>query len=142
MKRDMSSRTIYITEFDYNRLKTLIQEAEYGEYRGSDYIKNLGTELDKSKIVRPQEVPGDVITMNSKVCLLDIEVGEEEEITLVFPEDADRTQNKISVLAPIGTAMLGHRAGDTIEWEGPAGLIRMKVKELLYQPESSGDYHL
>jgi regulator of nucleoside diphosphate kinase len=87
-------------------------------------------------------VRGDVITMNSKVCLVDLETADEDIITLVLPEDADHAENKISILAPIGTAILGHRVGDTFEWKVPAGLIRMKVKELLYQPEASGDYHL
>ena len=136
------SRTIHITEFDHQRLKSLITEAEYTEYRGSDYLKNLETELDKGKIVKPTDVPPDLITMNSKVCLIDKEAGEEVVITLVFPEDADHTQNKISILAPIGTAMLGHRVGDTFEYEVPAGNVTMKVKEIIYQPEASGDYDL
>jgi regulator of nucleoside diphosphate kinase len=62
--------------------------------------------------------------------------------TLVFPDDADIDQNRISVLAPIGTAMLGYSVGDAFEWQVPAGLTRFKVKEILYQPEASGDYHL
>jgi regulator of nucleoside diphosphate kinase len=62
--------------------------------------------------------------------------------TLVFPEDADIDQNRISVLAPIGTAMLGYSVGDTIEWPVPEGLRRIQVKEILYQPEAAGDYHL
>jgi regulator of nucleoside diphosphate kinase len=62
--------------------------------------------------------------------------------TLVFPEDADHTHNKISILAPIGTAMLGYRVGDIFEWKVPDGVSKMKIKEILYQPESSGDYHL
>jgi regulator of nucleoside diphosphate kinase len=138
----MSSRTIYITEFDHQRLKTLIAEAEYTEYRGSEYLKNLDAELDLGKIVRPEEVPPDVVTMNSRLLLLDMELNEEEEMTLVFPEEADLSQHKISVLAPIGTAMLGRRVGDVFEWQAPAGSIHMQIKELLYQPEASGDYHL
>lgn len=136
------NRTIYITEFDHQRLKQLITEAEYTEYRGSDYLKKLSEELDLCKRVKPQEVPADVITMNSTARLEDLETGEEDKMTLVFPEDADRDQNKISILAPIGTAMLGHRVGDIFEWQVPAGTIRMKVKEVIYQPEASGDYHL
>jgi regulator of nucleoside diphosphate kinase len=136
------SRTIYITEFDYQRLKTLITEGEYTEYRGSEYLTHLAQELDQGKIVKPQEVPPDVITMNSKVSTLDLETGDEDVFTLVFPEDADHAQNKISILAPYGTAILGHRVGDTIERQVPAGMIRIKIKEIIYQPEASGDYNL
>jgi regulator of nucleoside diphosphate kinase len=138
----VSTKTIHITEYDNKRLRELIAEAKHSDYRGSEYLKNLETELDRGKVVNPQEVPSDVITMNSKVCLVDLDTGEEMIYTLVFPDDADITQDKISVLAPIGTAMLGYRVGDIFEWEIPAGLCRMQVKKILYQPEASGDYHL
>ncbi len=80
--------------------------------------------------------------MNSKVHLLDLETKEEMTYTLVFPDAADIIAGKISVLAPIGTAMLGYRAGDTFSWEVPAGVRRIEVLAILYQPEASGDYHL
>lgn len=90
----------------------------------------------------PQEIPPDVITMNSKVCLEDTESKEEETYTLVFPEDADVQQGKISVLAPIGTAMLGYQVGDIFEWEVPAGMRKLRVKSILFQPEASGNFEL
>ncbi|KAB2835548.1 MAG: transcription elongation factor GreAB, partial [Candidatus Brocadia sp.] len=76
------------------------------------------------------------------VVLQDLETGEEETYTLVFPENADIARGKISILAPIGTAMLGYEAGDAFEWKVPAGKRRLKVKQILYQPEAAGDYHL
>ncbi len=76
--------------------------------------------------------------MNSTVCLEDLETGEEMTYTLVFPNEADIDQNKISVLAPIGTAMLGYRVGDTVEWPVPSGISRLQVKQILYQPEANG----
>jgi regulator of nucleoside diphosphate kinase len=80
--------------------------------------------------------------MNSTACLEDLDTEEEETYTLVFPENADLGQGKISVLAPIGTAMLGYEVGDTFEWEVPAGKRRLRVKRIIYQPEASGEYHL
>jgi regulator of nucleoside diphosphate kinase len=80
--------------------------------------------------------------MRSKVRLLDIDAGKEVVYSLVFPNEADLDQGKISVLAPIGTAMIGYKVGDVIEWEVPAGLRRLQVEEILYQPETAGDYHL
>ena len=138
----MTERKIHITEFDNKRLRDLLGEARYSEYRGSEYLDDLEQELDRAIIVDPKKVPPDLVTMNSQVRLEDLETGEEMVYTLVYPEDADYTHNKISILAPIGTAMLGYRVGDIFEWKVPEGLSKMKIKEILYQPESSGDYHL
>jgi regulator of nucleoside diphosphate kinase len=138
----MTERKIHITEFDNKRLRDLLGEARYSEYRGSEYLDDLKQELDRAMIVDPKKVPPDLVTMNSQVRLEDLETGEEMVYTLVFPEDADHTHNKISILAPIGTAMLGYRVGDIFEWKVPDGVSKMKIKEILYQPESSGDYHL
>jgi regulator of nucleoside diphosphate kinase len=135
-------REIYITEYDMKRLRELLEVVKESGYRGRDDLKKLEAELNRGKLVPPRDVPADVITMNSKVCLIDLDTGEEMTCMLVFPDDADIDQNKISVLAPIGTAMLGYSVGDTFEWQVPAGLTSFKVKEILYQPEASGDYHL
>jgi regulator of nucleoside diphosphate kinase len=138
----MSTREIYITEYDLERLVSLIEKSPQTVYRKSDYLKSLQTEMARAKIVAPTKVPGDVITMNSTVLLQDMETGDEMEYTLVFPEDADMTKGKVSVLAPIGTAMLGYRVGDEFTWEVPAGTRRLLVKKIIYQPEAAGDYHL
>jgi regulator of nucleoside diphosphate kinase len=100
----------------------------------------LAAELDRATVIPPREATPDVITMNSTAVLLDDETGEEEEWTLVFPEEADVDRNRISVLAPIGTAMLGFRVGDTFEWKTPGGVRRLRVKSVLYQPEAAGDF--
>lgn len=138
----MTSKPIHITRFDLERLQKLLQEARYTGYRKSEYLENLQEELNRAEIVSSQEIPSDVITMNSIVRLVDLDTGEEETYTLVFPENADIKQGKISVLAPIGTAMLGYEVGDIFEWEVPAGKRRLRVKEILYQPEASGDFDL
>jgi regulator of nucleoside diphosphate kinase len=105
-----------------------------------EYLKKLEEELDRADIVDPRDMPPDVITMRSTVRLKDLVNGEANTYSLVFPTEADFTQGKISVLAPIGTAILGYRRGDTIEWPVPSGLRRLKVDEILYQPEASGDF--
>ena len=138
----MSGKLIQITEFDLERLKKLLFEARYNEYRKSEYLDKLQMEIDRANVVSPKDIPGDVITMNSTVSLVDLETGEEEVYTLVFPEDADLGEGKISVLAPIGTAMLGYKVGDIFEWEVPAGKRNLRVEKIIYQPEASGDYHL
>ncbi len=138
----MSERIIQITELDRKRLIDLILEAQSGEYRKSIYLDQLHSELERAQIVAPQEIPGDVITMNSTVALTDLDTREEETYTLVYPENADMTEGKVSILAPVGTAMLGYRVGDVFEWEVPAGKRRLKVEKILYQPEASGNYDL
>lgn len=138
----MSDKNIRITELDRQRLIDLIVKAQSGEYRGSIYLEKLRGELDRAQIVTPQEIPADVITMNSRVVLLDLDSGESETYTLVYPEHANTAEGKISILAPIGTAMLGYRVGDVFEWEVPAGKRRFKIEKILYQPEAAGDYEL
>ncbi|WP_228767808.1 GreA/GreB family elongation factor [Candidatus Velamenicoccus archaeovorus] len=71
-----------------------------------------------------------------------MDTGKDEFYQLVYPEDADIEQNKISILAPIGTAILGYKVGDVIEWKVPAGVRRLKIKKILYQPEAAKEYHL
>lgn len=78
--------------------------------------------------------------MRSSATLLDIETGEELDYTLVFPEDADPSKGKISILAPIGTGILGCRVGDTFEWDTPSGKRMLDVKRIICQPEAAGDY--
>lgn len=138
----MSEKQIYVTELDLKRLKNLIDDAQSGEYRGSVYLERLREELERASVVPSREIPESVITMNSTVRLIDLETGEPETYTLVYPEDADLSAGKVSILAPVGTAMLGYAVGDVFEWEVPAGTRRLKVDAILYQPESSGDFDL
>ena len=134
------SRQIYITETDYDRLKELISEALIEGMQGDISFKDLENELKKAKIVDVTLLPRNVITMNSKI-LIDLN-GYEEEVSLVYPQDADLIENKISVLSPIGIAILGYGEGDTINCEVPSGVMDIHIKSILYQPEAAGDYHL
>lgn len=136
----MEKRTIYITELDMERPKERLLESEAIPERDRENLAELEQELMRAEVVSPQEVPGDVITMNSSVRLKDLDTKKELTYTLVFPADADAAQNKISVLAPIGAALIGYRVGDIRTWEVPAGRRRLKVEEVLYQPEAAGDY--
>jgi regulator of nucleoside diphosphate kinase len=138
----MSNKPVKITEFDLHRLQQLLEEASHTNFRGREDLANLQAELARAEIVAPHHVSRNVITMNSTVVLLDLETEEEETYTLVFPEAADIAAGKISVLAPIGTAMLGYEVGDIFEWAVPVGKRSLKVKEILYQPEAAGDFHL
>lgn len=133
----LNEKTITITERDLERLRGLLSEAD--THNGRNYLDKLEAELDRAKIVGPAEIPADVITMNSTARLVDLDSKEEMIFTLVYPEQADIRHDKISVLAPIGTAMIGYKVGDTFEWEVPEGTRRLRIKEILYQPEAAGD---
>jgi regulator of nucleoside diphosphate kinase len=134
---------IYITKPDYERLTKLIEIAREREGDANrKYLDSLEEELDRAEVVQQQDIPSDVITMRSTVRLKDLDTSEEMTYRLTFPTEANYDEGRISVLAPIGTAMLGYRRGDVIEWEVPSGVRRLSVEEVLYQPESKGDYHL
>ena len=129
-------RKIYITEADKKRLQKLVEDAIQDDIKNKDLMKDLNLEIQRAEVVGINELPQNVITMDSKVLLL--LDGYEEEVSLVYPHEADAAQNRISVLSPIGTAILGYREGDTVEWEVPSGVTRVEVKKVLYQPEAAG----
>jgi regulator of nucleoside diphosphate kinase len=134
---------ISITKPDHERLKKLIEIARERETDANrEYIDRLEEELDRAEVVQQKGIPADVITMRSTVRLKDLATSEEMIYQLVFPTEANYDEGKISVLAPIGTAMLGYRRGDVIEWQVPSGVRRLSVEKVLYQPESNGEYHL
>jgi len=136
------AREIYITENDLESLYDLLQSGTAGSARDHKNVEELEAELDRAHVVDAKKIPVDVITLNSRAVLRDLDTNEEMTYTLVFPGQAKLEEGRISILAPIGTAMLGYRVGDVIEWKVPAGIRRLKVEKLLYQPEAAGDYHL
>src|SRR5574338_1067975 len=108
----MTTHAIYITASDAEKLRDLIWQAQRTEYRHSAYLQMLSGELARATIIDENNVPPDVITMNTQASLVDVETGEEMLYTLVFPDEADPIQGKSSILAPIGTAMLGYQVSD------------------------------
>jgi len=132
----MSERTIYITAVDKERLHELIISTRKNAAESEVHLKDLEAELEKAIIVQPKDIHHDAVTMDSQVCVKDLDTQEENVYTLVFPDYSDVEQNRISVLSPIGTALLGYRAGDIIEWKVPGGIRKLKIKKILYQPEA------
>lgn len=128
-------RQIIVTKEDRERLEDLFASELAAVFSDKPYLQFLRGELDIAKIVGPEDVPSNVVTMNSTVRLRQTHSKEVETYTLVYPEDADIARGKLSVLAPIGTAILGYRVGDRVEWQVPSGVIRFKIEELVFQPE-------
>jgi regulator of nucleoside diphosphate kinase len=133
-------KAIHITSQDKQRLEKLLAEVAVSDPRARGDLNALVEELHRATIVDPKDVPADVITMNSRADLLDLDSAESVTFTLVFPSDASVEEGKISVLAPIGAGMLGYRVGDEFEWNVPAGVRRMRVTRIHYQPEAAGDF--
>ena len=133
-------RKIFITAHDKVRLERLLMEGEASGGRDRKDIQSMAAELARAEVVAPKNIPANVVTMNSKVRLVDTDTKEVMEYTLVFPHDADASEGHISVLAPVGTALLGYAEGDIIEWPVPAGVLHLRIDKILYQPEAAGDF--
>lgn len=130
------SRKIFITKSDKSKLLEIINE--YENLKDQQNIKDLEAEINRAEVTSSEQLPSDVITIHTKVSLL---VGDsEEEITLVYPSEADISKNMISVLSPIGTAIIGYCEGSIIEWEVPNGTVQIEVKKVLFQPEAQDNH--
>jgi len=127
---------IYITKNDYKKLIDLIDQ----KWPHDENDQNLLLELNRAEIIEPQKIPKDIITMNSKVGFIDLETNKEFEYWLVFPEAAEIEKNKISVLSPIGCALLGYKIGEVISLKTPRGNKKIMVEKILHQPEAAGNY--
>jgi regulator of nucleoside diphosphate kinase len=129
--------TIYITRSDMDRLSALAEGYRLQGREDRSTLQRLQDELDRAVVVDASEVSADVVTLDSRVLLVDLDSGEETSFTLVLPSRSNADAGRISVLAPLGMAVLGYRAGDEIDWEVPAGRRRFRVKSVIYQPESA-----
>ena len=134
----MPSHNIFITEPDMDQLSHLVDGVRQTMGTDPAQVKMLETELDRALIVSPFAISPDVVTMQSRVRVRDLNANQDSTYTLVFPRDADFSHGKISVLAPVGTAILGCRIGDVIEWNVPGGTRKLRIEEVPYQPERAG----
>ena len=138
----MLQGAIQVTSFDMDRLFAMIEQLRKNGFPEQENLTRLENELARSEEVAPEQVAEGVVTMNSRVLLRDEANGQEMQCTLVFPVDADASTNRISVVAPLGTAILGYRVGDVIDWNMPGGVRQYKILRVDYQPEAAGDFHL
>jgi len=133
----MAERHICMTVSDMDHLGRMVLDAISGML-DLEPLRALDGELDRAEVVRPVESPPDVITMNTKLRLTDLDTGTQRVVTLVYLQQA-REDDRVSILSPLGAALLGYRVGDEIRWETPTGLLHLRIDELLYQPEAAGD---
>ena len=132
---------LLLSRLDAERIEELLEQPQYRSLN-TDALRG---ELERAEVVEPADLPRDVISMNStaQVRVDDAELGvHEHELTLVYPRDADGSANKVSIFAPVGSALLGLRTGDTIDWPLPGGRsARLQVLAIRYQPEAAGELH-
>ena len=130
------NRSIVITETDMTKLEALIDAARLNGRHDREVLAELEEELARAKVVKSRQIPRHTVTMHSRIRITDLDSGRELVYQLVFPREADISKNMISVLAPIGTALLGYSVGDEIEWTVPGGRRRFRIDALEYQPEA------
>lgn len=136
----MRDQPIVITEPDARLLRSLLAAPAYMRH-DHEHLDELRVELERAQVLGIDEIPHDVVTMHRKLRVRDLHSGEHQELTLVSPVKANVAARRISILAPLGTALLGYRQGDEVEWHMPGGLRRLRIEhvasvEQTEQPEA------
>ena len=124
----MNYTPIYITSDDNSRLRRLLAVSLYSKTNGA--LRNLRDELDRAVIIDPAAIPAGVVTMESRVRFEDLATSEIEEFTITFPDQANVDEKRLSILAPIGTALIGCREGDIVRWSTPGGIRELKIRRV------------
>lgn len=135
-------KKVTLTKNDYTRIYKAITDAKNSKTINSNEAEKLLSELSKAEIVPSEKIDKDVVTMNSEVKLFFENTQKEQSFKIVYPQDANLKENKISIFSPIATALIGYKIGDEIEWIVPSGMTKIKIVDLIYQPEAAGDFDL
>ena len=133
MKRD----SIVVSDADMDMLSRLVRALKHSLFRDQLQLESLNEALESAEVASSERIPRDIIRMNSHIHVLDLDTGKDALYTLVFPEHADISTGRISVLAPVGIALLGRRQGDIIEARVPGGIRRLRVERLLCRADRS-----
>jgi regulator of nucleoside diphosphate kinase len=137
----MKEEPIIMTWPDHARLTELVEAQRYmNQGIDSKAFHRLRRELERAQLVTEKDIPTDVVTMDSQVQVFDLEMGDRYVFTLSWPNQQKMVDDRINVLAPLGMALLGSRVGQEIEWPLPDGACRLRVEEVLFQPESNATY--
>ncbi len=131
--------SIIVSSRDVARLEALLESPALSRHPAA---VALSQELERAQVVPPEEVPAGIVTMHSRVDCVDELHDEKHSLTLVYPHEADFDKGRVSVLAPVGSALLGLSVGQSIDWTAPGGRqLRLRVTAVNYQPEAAGDFH-
>ncbi|MQP77158.1 nucleoside diphosphate kinase regulator [Stenotrophomonas sp. MYb238] len=131
--------SIIVSSRDMARLEAMLDSPALSRHPAA---VALSQELERAQVLPPEEIPAGIVTMHSRVDCVDELHNEEHSLTLVYPHEADFDKGRVSVLAPVGSALLGLSVGQTIDWTAPGGRqLRLRVTAVHYQPEAAGDFH-
>jgi regulator of nucleoside diphosphate kinase len=139
-KRKGGPTGLVISSYDKLRLLELL--GRDADAAGSPSAEDLRAEVERGAEVRPEDVPPDVVTMNTRVRVRDLDTGAVGSYTIVFPSDANPAKGMISIVDALAVALIGCRVGDVVGVSGGRSRQRFAIEEILYQPEAAGDYHL
>ena len=132
--------TIILSKLDFSRIHKCIHDARQMNTIGANEAENLMKELNSAKVVEPEEIPHDVVTMNSIVKISFLNTNKTLQFQIVYPDQANFRENRISILSPVATALIGYKVSDEIEWIVPSGLTKLRIDGIIYQPEAAGDF--
>ncbi|WP_225073139.1 nucleoside diphosphate kinase regulator [Desulfuromonas sp. CSMB_57] len=138
----MEQKQVFLTEYDHDRLLELIESAKEYYARDQDYLEQLEEDLSRCRLVDSRSIPADVVTMNSRVRIRDLDTDKEMEVTLVFPQKANLEAGRLSILSPIGAAILGGVQGQVVQRKVRSGIKQIRIEAILYQPEAAGNFDL
>lgn len=138
----MMERSLYLTNYDYERLELLLDNMNRVPQNRREDLSLLEENLATCRIVEPEEMPANIVTLHSTVRYLDLNNNKERVVTLVFPSNADLSKGRISLVVPLGAAILGRAEGDIVSWKVFDGTMTVRIEEVLYQPEAAGDHYL
>lgn len=136
----MYNKVHYFTVNDLDRIKGFLELATASKAERYQYLLRLKEELVNAVVLAPEDIPPDIVTINSVVRFKDLTTGDSMTVTLVLPDEADFNEKKISLLAPLGVALLGCKAGDMVKYKAPGGIAKIAIEEILYQPEAAGEF--
>jgi len=132
--------TIILSKLDYLRIQKCIQNARQMNTIGANEAENLMKELNSAKVVESEDVPHDVVTMNTIVKISFLNTKKALQFQIVYPDQANFRENRISIFSPVATALIGYKVSDEVEWIVPSGLTKLRIDEIIYQPEAAGDF--
>ena len=135
-------KQILITKQDFTRIHKSISDAKQNNIIKKEDAEKLLNELHSAKIVESEEIPADVVTMNSVVKIHFENNKTVTEFKIVYPDQADIKAKKISIFSPVASALIGYRVNDEIDWIVPSGMTKIVIDEIIYQPEAAGDFDL
>jgi regulator of nucleoside diphosphate kinase len=138
----MGRKRSYITSVDLKRLREVLEAARDFHVEDGVYVRELENQLERAKVLEPEDAPKNLVMMNCRVRVRDLDTREVEVYMLVYPGDSSGHEGKVSIFAPVGVALLGRRTGDVVNVEVPAGLRRVRVEDVVKEAEAAGALRL